>query len=96
MRFVSLIRFTGQGVKEVRQSVSRARAFRERAEAAGIVIHQQLWTQGSCDGVLVFDAPSPEDAAAVMLQLASHGYVQTETMAAYDASGMESVVSRMK
>jgi uncharacterized protein with GYD domain len=52
-RYVTLIRFTEQGARGIKQSASRAGAFRKAAEKAGVTVEAQLWTVGACDGVLI-------------------------------------------
>ena len=95
MRFATLIRCTGKGVGDIRHTTQRAQQFREMSQSAGIKVQELLWTQGSCDGLILFEAADVETAAAAMLQLASHGNVQTETMVAFDASGMERIVTML-
>ena len=52
-RYVTLIRFTDQGARNLKKSTDRAQAFRKAAEKSGLTVETQLWTTGSYDGVLV-------------------------------------------
>jgi uncharacterized protein with GYD domain len=94
MQFVTLIRFTQKGLGAIRQTAERAKTFRDWAGGAGLKIQELLWTQGSCDGLILFEAADAETAAAAMLRLASQGNVQTETLVAWDAAGMERVLGK--
>ncbi len=94
MKFVTLIRFTGQGVANFKQTTRRAEEFMKHAKAVGVEINELLWTQGRFDGMVSFDAPDRETAARLIMGLSSHGNVQTETMSAFDAKGMEKVLSK--
>lgn len=96
MRFVTLINFTAQGVSKYRDTTKRAKEFAKQAKSAGLTIHQQLWTQGQYDGLLVYDAADAETAAATMLNLSAKGNVQTQTMVAFDAEGMDKVLAKSK
>ena len=96
MRFVTLFRFTSQGVASFKQTTKRAKDFIKTAKASGVDVKEFVWTQGRYDGVVLFDAPDRETASAVMLSLASRGNVQTETMVAYDAKEMEKVLAKAK
>jgi len=49
-RYVTLIRFTDQGARGIRNSPARALAFNKTAEKTGISVEVQLWTVGACDG----------------------------------------------
>lgn len=88
MHFVTMLHFTEQGARSLNGTTSRADLFRQEAEAAGLKIHQQLWTQGSVDGILIYEAATAEIAAREMLKLASHGYVRTVTLPAYNSNEM--------
>ncbi len=88
MRFVTLLRFTEQGARSLNETTIRADQFRQEAEAAGLKILQQLWTQGAIDGIVVYEAADGETASRAMLKLAARGFVRTETLPAYDAAEM--------
>jgi uncharacterized protein with GYD domain len=94
MKFVTLIRFTSQGVANFNQTTKRAKDFIKHAKASKVIISELLWTQGRYDGIISFDAPDRESAAALILGLAAHGNVQTETMPAFDMKEMEKVLSK--
>ncbi|MDP1563335.1 MAG: GYD domain-containing protein [Pirellulaceae bacterium] len=92
MRFVTLIRFTEQGSRSLHETTVRADRFRHEAETSGLKIHQQLWTQGRIDGILIFEAADLETASRAMLKLAGHGFVRTETMPAFDFNEMSKLI----
>lgn len=93
-RYVALIRFTAQGVKQIGQSVKRADAFKKEAQKLGGKVHEVYWTLGANDGVLVFDAPDDQRATALMLKLSAKGNVHTETMRAFDAKEFAAIMKR--
>lgn len=62
------------------------------AKALGVTVESLLWTQGRYDGIIQFEAPDAETAAALMLSLAAKGNVQTETMVAFDSAAMEKLL----
>ena len=55
-RYAALLRFTEQGVKNIKKSTTRAADFREAAAKAGVTVEGQYWTTGTYDGLLVFSA----------------------------------------
>ena len=95
MKFTTLINFTEHGVKNVAETIGRAETFREHAKKSGIEISEMLWLSGRYDGLLVFEAPDVETAAASMLKLASDGNVKTETLPSFNAAQMQEVITRM-
>ncbi len=93
-RYISLIRFTEQGAKNLQQSTSRAEAFRQAAEKAGVKIEGQYWTAGAWDGLLILSAADPNKALHCLSELAAAGNVRTETMQAFNADEFSGIVRR--
>jgi len=91
--FVTTIRFTEQGIKEVGQTTQRAAAFGAVAQQNGASILHQFWTTGEYDGLIVFEAPDDEAATALTLRLAAQGYVRTTTCRAFTAAEMTKVLA---
>ena len=90
-RYVSLIRFTDQGARALMKSAARALGFRKAAEKAGITVEAQLWTAGSCDGVLILSGDEKK-ILRCLAQLAALGNVRTETLRAFDAEEFKAIV----
>ena len=90
--YLTLITYTDQGVRNLKQSPQRAQAFRQSAEAAGIKVLVQLWTAGACDGVLILEGDSEEKVLGTLAQLASLGNVRTQSLRAFDAAEFGAIV----
>ncbi|MBL9154030.1 MAG: GYD domain-containing protein [Verrucomicrobiales bacterium] len=90
--YISLIRFTEKGAKEIKKSIDRAAAFDHAAEAAGVKIVGQYWTIGGYDGVLIVSAPSEEKALHWLVALVEGGNVRTETLQAFDATQFAAIL----
>ena len=93
--FISTVQFTEQGMKDIKATGKRAESFKSSAAKMGVDVRHVFWTMGRFDGLVVFDAPNEETAAAVMLQLSSRGNVHTETMRAYESSDMEQILGKL-
>jgi uncharacterized protein with GYD domain len=91
-RYISLISYTQEGIRNIKDTEKRARHFAEKAEKKGISIKETYWTIGRYDIVHVFEAPDDEAAAAVAFALGSMGNVRTETLRAFDFDEMQSVL----
>lgn len=90
-RYVSLIRFTNQGIRALKKSATRALIFRKAAEKTGITVEAQLWTAGSCDGVLILSGDERK-VLRCLADLVELGNVRTETLRAFDAGEFKAVV----
>ena len=80
--FVTLVNFTDQGIRNVKESPDRYEAFKAAAESVGVTVKSALWTQGAYDLVLITEGN--EDAQmALSLKTASLGNVRTQTLRGY-------------
>jgi uncharacterized protein with GYD domain len=92
--YVSLIHWTDQGIKNYKDSTSRAGDFTKLAESAGGRIRELLWTVGEYDLVTVVDFPDDETATATLLQVGALGNVRSNTLRAFNAEEMEAIAAR--
>jgi uncharacterized protein with GYD domain len=90
--YVGLVKFTDQGIKNVKDTTKRAKSFREMAEKAGVKVKEILWTLGRYDLVLVVDAPNDETMTRLALGLGMMGNVKTETLKAFSAQEMDQIL----
>ena len=93
--FITTIRFTEQGIQNIKDTGKRANAVKAAAKKMGVKVKNIYWTLGAFDGALVFDAPDDETATALMLSLGAQGNVQTKTARAFDAKEMDAVLSKL-
>jgi uncharacterized protein with GYD domain len=94
LRFLTLLTFTDQGIRNVKQSTRRADDFRKSIEAAGGKVVSQYWLVGEADGCIVFEAPDDQVASALLLSLGQQGNVRTRTLRVYDAKEFETILAK--
>jgi uncharacterized protein with GYD domain len=94
-RYLVLINFTDQGVRQAKDTLKRAAAARQAFEKVGARVSQVLWTIGQYDGALLAEAPSDEVITAVCLQIGSLGFVRTTTLRAFDEKEMEQIIGKV-
>jgi uncharacterized protein with GYD domain len=90
-RYISLIRFTDQGARDMKKSAARALAFDKLADKAGVKVEVQLWTAGSFDGVLLLSGDEKK-ILGCLAQLVALGNVRTETLRAFDVAEFKEIV----
>jgi len=93
--YLTLIKFTERGVKDIKDSCKRAAEFKSHAKKHGIELKEQYWCMGAYDGVIVFEAPDDETATAAILSLSSRDYVQTQTLRAFKAAEMDKILGKV-
>jgi uncharacterized protein with GYD domain len=93
-RYVSLINWTDQGVKNYKDTVDRADAAREIAEKLGGRFEEIYWTLGAYDIVAISEFPDDETGTAFLLAVAAIGNIRTTTLRAFDADEMRGIISK--
>jgi uncharacterized protein with GYD domain len=93
-RYISLLRFTEQGAKNMKKSTTRAHDFDKVAAKAGVKVEGQYWTMGKYDGVLILSADSEEKVLHMLTLLAALGNVRTNTMQAFVDKEFDAIVKQ--
>ena len=91
---VSLVNFTDQGIRNIKDSPQRARAFRELCKQQGVQVREMLWTTGSYDMVLIAEG-TDEALSAVLLSAAKLGNVRTQSLRAMDQEAFQRVLEKI-
>lgn len=93
--YVVLGNFTDQGIRAIKDTAKRAKAFRDLAKGMGVNIKDIYWTLGRYDVVLTMEAPDDETIAALMMKVGSLGNLKSETLRSFSESEIDSVISRL-
>ena len=94
-KYVILVNWTDQGVKNVKDTVSRYQAAKQMVESKGGTFETALWTQGPYDLVTITDVPDEETGTAINLMLGATGSIRTLTMRAFTEDEMTSIIGKM-
>ena len=92
--YASLIHWTDQGIKNYKDTTSRAADVTKLVESAGDRFRELLWTVGEYDAVAVLDFPDEETAVATVLQVGSTGFFRSNTMRAFSADEMATIIGK--
>jgi uncharacterized protein with GYD domain len=92
--YVVLASFTEQGIKGVKETTKRSKAFRDAAKAMGVTIKEIYWTLGAYDVVVTLEAAKEEDVAALMMKFGSLGNLKSQTLRAFNASEVDGLLGR--
>ena len=80
--YIALMHWTDQGIRDFRDTISRARSVGDAAARWGGTIRDTFWTVGPYDAV---GFPDDESATAFLLSLGSMGNVRTTTLRAFNS-----------
>ena len=87
-RYITLLTFTEQGARNIKDSASRALTFKREAEKLGVAVESQFWTVGRYDGVVVLSGDE-KSVLRCLTQLSAAGNVRTQTLQAFNADEMK-------
>ena len=93
--YIALARFTDQGIRNVKETVSRADAARELGTRLGVRMENIHWTLGEYDIVAFCDADSDAAITAFALAISSAGNVQFETLRAFPREEMAAILKKL-
>ena len=78
--YITLIRYTDQGVRNIKESPKRLDAAKKAFKAMGGELKQWYLAMGRYDAVVVSEGPDDETAAKLTLAISAQGNLRTETL----------------
>jgi uncharacterized protein with GYD domain len=94
-KYISLIKYTGKGIGNIKESPSRLDAFRQLCESMGATVDGVYLTMGRYDLVVIVDAPNSEALTKIILSTGSRGSVRTETLPAFAEDDYRKIISEL-
>jgi uncharacterized protein with GYD domain len=93
--YIILFNFTEQGVRNVKDTINRAKAFKSAIEKAGGKFISEYYTLGKYDIVTIVEAPNDETILPVILATGSLGNVRSETLKAFSMDEAAKIIERV-
>jgi len=93
--YISLVNFTEEGARHIRQTTERAKGLVNAAANLGIKIKDMYWTMGAFDAVFIAEAPDDETMTAFAMSMASLGNINTQTLRGFSAMEMSKIVAML-
>ena len=92
--FISLLNFTDQGIRNVKDSPERLHAFEAIAEKLGVTMKGAYYTVGEYDMVLITEG-ADEAATAALLKVSSLGNVRSRTLRGFSVEEIKKIIGKM-
>ena len=93
--YITLVKWTDQGIRNVKDAPKRADAFEAALKAAGGSLKGIYLVMGEYDLVVVSEAPNDETVTKLALSVAMHGNVRTVSMRAYDREEFRKIIASL-
>jgi len=94
--YVTLVRYTQQGISKIKESPSRLDTAEKAAEAEGGKIREWFFTMGQYDAVLISEFPNDESCAKFALSAGALGNISTETLKAFSEVEYRKILGSLK
>jgi len=91
--YIALLRWTPQGLQNIKQSPGRLDAARKAFQSAGLKMKDFYMVTGRYDMVGVMEAPDDMALAKALLSLGAQGSIRTETCRAFTEDEYRQVIS---
>jgi len=93
--YVTLVRYTEQGIRNIKESPARLEAAKKVAQSVGAEIKSFYLALGTYDIVLTVSAPNDETAAKLVLAIGSQGNVRTDTLRVFDETEFRKLIASL-
>ncbi len=93
--FITLLRYSQQGITTVKQAPGRIDAARQAYRALGAELKALYLVMGRYDFVALVEAPDDATAAKAALALGSKGNVSSETLRAFTEDEFRKIVAEL-
>jgi uncharacterized protein with GYD domain len=93
--YISLLRFTQQGIENIKESPARLDKAKELFQSMGAELKEFYLVTGQYDAVAVTEGPDDETATKLVLIVGSMGAVRTETLRAFPEDEYREIIAAL-
>ena len=93
--YISLIRYTQQGIQSVKEGPARLDAARQVFQSMGATIKDFYLVTGQYDAVIIGEGPDDETMAKLALSIGSLGSIRTETIRAFTEDEYRRIIAAL-
>ena len=92
--FISLVNFTDQGIRNIKDSPDRYGAWKATAEKLGVTVKGYFYTVGRYDMVTILEG-TDEAVTTALLKAGSLGSVRSETLRAFSIDEAKTMIGKI-
>lgn len=93
--YLTLVNWTEQGIKNIKQGPDRLEAFKQATQAAGGRVIFFYMLMGEYDLATLIEVPDDDAATRVLLNLGALGNVRTKTMKAFTEDDFKRIIGSL-
>ena len=93
--YISLLRYTEQGIRDIKNAPRRLDNARKAYQAAGAKLKDFYLVLGQYDAVVISEAPDEATVAKLVLAIGALGNVRSETVRAFTEEEYKTIVGSL-
>jgi uncharacterized protein with GYD domain len=93
--YIALLRYTQQGVQNIKEAPARLDAAKQAFQAMGGELKAFYLTMGRYDAVVICEGPDDETAVKLALATGSQGNLRTETLRAFTEEESRKIIGAL-
>ena len=93
--YIILMNWTEQGIKNVKDTITRAKSFEDALQKAGGKSLGIYYTMGRYDLVAIIEASNDDAIASILYSLGRLGNVRTETLNAFSLDQVANIIEKL-
>ena len=94
--YVTLYRYTDEGIKHIKEAGEIARGWQREAERAGITVLALYWLQGAYDALTIVESDDEAAVNGLLLSIGAQGYLRTETLRGLSLEQVERATQQVR
>jgi uncharacterized protein with GYD domain len=93
--YISLLRYTQEGAKNIKESPARLDAAKKIFQSMGAELKQWYLVMGQYDAVVIAEGPDDDTVAKLILMIGSQGNIRTETFRAFPEAEYRKIIGAL-
>lgn len=93
--YISLINYTEQGIRKIKESPKRLNVVKKLARKLGGELKEFYLTMGDIDIVVIYNMPDDATAAKFMLTVGSTGAIRSRTLTAFPEEQYREIIGAL-
>ena len=93
--YIALMNWTDQGIKNVKDTIRRAKSFEDAIQKAGGKSLGIYYTMGRYDLVAIIEASNDDAIASILYSVGRLGNVRTETLSAFSLDQAANIIEKL-
>ena len=91
--YISLLRFTQQGMENIKDSPARLDDAKKLFQAMGAELKQWYMVMGKYDAVVIAEGPDDETAVKLLMMIGAQDNIRTQTFRAFTEDEYRQIIS---